>query len=463
MANPAPPRSANSARPSDLAASTPGQDVNKEEQAALDAFLATASAAPGPAPSSGEEAALAQAQSAASPAPEAAPAEQPGVGSQVLDAAGRVLDYGGGAIRTGIAAGAGAVQSAVTGQPNVIGTEDFAAAAKGKAPSSADYLKRLGVSEGGSFKVPGTEQRVTLRGAEGLALDIATDPLTAVAKLIKEAPYIGKLINSGGAASQALGEAVYKSALALDAEGKAAVGSALIEAGAPVGGAAKLAKSVDDISSTMGNIRQGLYDKATEKGVLIDTAYPMKRAEAVISKMQKNPGLRPAAEELMSLLDRYKAEGKVPIDIMSEWKTALYDTLPASAFNGQGKLKGIANTFKEALAADFRDTIVKAGNAAEDGLGSSIDKLNEKWGALLSATRPLDKAAQATGGKLGHIIDGAVLATGGLHGAAVKKGYDIATSPFAKTVVGKALMEAGKAGLVDAVARRQLIDSQRRK
>ena len=440
-------------QPAPKPGSTPSPDL---QQDALDHALAAMESAPQAAPAKSDalDSALAQGE-AAPPAP---PPEQPGIMRQGLDYALRGLDYAGGNARTALATGAGMVQNAVQGKnplaQEITTGEDVKKALKGQAPTSAEYLRRLGVPEGGSLNVPGLG-KVTIRGAAGLAADIATDPLTLVAKAVKGSPYLEKLFNSPGKASEALGEAVYKSALPEHAREAA---PAIIEAGAPVGGTAKLAQKVQDMSNTMGKLRQGLYDRATELGVSVDTAYPLKRAEAVIAKMDRDPGLQPAAQELSDLLGRYKEMGKVPIDLVSEWKTNLYDSLPKSAWGNNGKLRGFAKEFKAALAGDFREAIIGAGNTAEKGLGDSIDALNNKWGTLLSATQPLAKASGQGGSKLGHLIDGAVLATGGIKGAAVKKGFDMATSPYAKTLVGKALMEAGRNGIASGLANRTLID-----
>lgn len=398
----------------------------------------------------------------------APPPEEPGVARQALDYGLRGLDYLGGLTRTGLAEVAGIGTQIAQGknpltEPQVVTPEDIKAALKGKAPRSAEYLRRIGVPEGGSLNVPGLG-RVTIRGAAGLATDIATDPLTAVAKAVKDSPYLAKLFNAPGKASEALGEAVYKSALPAKA-GDAAdvVIQGLPEAGvagAPIVGAKGMAAHVDQMSSTIGKLRQGLYDKASELGAAVNVAeQPLTRTEAVLSRMSRDPSLRPVAEELKTMVDGYKQAGSVPLDIMSEWKTNLYDSLPQSAWSGAGKLRGVAKQFKAALAGDFRDIIVNVGNKASAGLGDSIEALNSKWGALLSATKPIEQAAVATGGKLGTMVDGAVLAMGGIKAEAVKKGFDLATSPYAKTLVGKALMTAGKNGLATGLTNRVLINA----
>lgn len=375
--------------------------------------------------------------------------------SGAVDMAGRALDYPGGFARAGLAEVAGAA----AGKGSIVTPEDLSQAAVGKGPSSEEYLRRLGVGEGGSFLIPGTSMKITQRGADGLALDIATDPLTAIAKLVKAAPYIQKIINLPGHASEALGEAAYRSALKgvdekLADKGAGKISDIMLQNGAPVG-IANVAEKADALRNTMGKVRQGLYDRAAEKGVSIDAGYPLKRTEAVLERMRRDPGLAPAAEELQQLMDRYKSAGKVGIDQVSEWKTNLYDSLPASAFAEHGRLKGQAKQFKAALAADFRDAIIGAGNKAEKGLGDAINAVNERWGTLIQAEGPLAKSGKG-GDKLGTMIDGAVLATGGVHASAVKKGFELAVSPAAKQAVGKAFMEAGRNDLMNRLARQSL-------
>jgi hypothetical protein len=207
--------------------------------------------------------------------------------------------------------------------------------------------------------------------------------------------------------------------------------------------------------------REEIYDKATELGVSIDTAYPLKRAEAMLDRMRRNPNLRAAAGELQGMMDAFKAEGRVGVDIISEWKSQLYASLPKSAYGAHGKLTGEAKMFKGALAADFRDAIVQAGNKAEKGLGDAINALNEKWGMLLDAQKPMTAEAVKGGGRLGDMVDGAILAVGGLKAAAVKKGFDLAVSPTAKTAVGRALMEAGKRDLANRIVRQSVATAAR--
>lgn len=444
-------------KPSSLAPSNPTEAA----QAAADKFFANEKPISLPPSSGGSDPQQAADQFFSQD--QQAPQEQPGMIHQGLNYAARGLDYLGGLTRTGLASVASVGEHAIKGEVgDDVTPEDVSNALKGKAPNSAEYLRRLGVGEGGSAHIPGLG-RVTIRGAAGLAADIATDPLVAVAKAVKDAPYLSKLFNAPGAASEALGEAVYKAALPDHAKEAA---SAIIEGipeagipGTPVLGKAGMAEHVQQMSETMGKLRQGLYDQATQLGATVDVAKsPLSRAEAVIETMRRDPTMVPLADEFTSMVEKYKSAGNVPVDIMSEWKTNLYDSLPKSAWSGTGGLNNVGKRFKAALAGDFRQAIIDTGNAAEKGLGDSIEALNAKWGTLLSATQPLDKAAQATGGKLSHMIDGAVMAASGLKGAAVKKGFDLATSAYSKTLVGKALMSAGRNGIATGLANRTLID-----
>jgi hypothetical protein len=459
-------------KPSQVASPVPGEDY-----AALAAkYAADAGNSPAKLPDSGGEDYAALAAQAGG-APQEAPAtpQDPSLMQQAgsvalgtLDATGRVLDYPGGFMRAGLAESADMVQKAAQfknpfDNPAVT-MDDLANAGKGKGPGMAEYLKRMGLSDGGSVNVP-VLGRVTLRGAEGLALDVATDPLSVITKASKELPYIKKLFNAPGAATDALGEAVYKAALPERAQ---EAGKAIIEgmpeagiAGAPIGGAKTIAEHVDDVSNAIGKVRQGLYDKATSLGAAVDmTKTDLPATNKILSRMVRDPNLVPLAEEFQQFIDKYKSIQGVPLDVLSEWKTNLYNSLPASAWsNVPGQLKPLAKQFKQALASDFAKIIVDTGNAADKGLGTTIDQLNNKWGTLLEATRPLEKAAAATGGnKLGRMIDGAVLATAGIKGEVVKKAYEAATSPFAKTLIGKALMTAGRDGrlpnrmIIDAAA-----------
>lgn len=444
-------KSPNSAKPSALAKPVPGDD----EAAAVSKFMQTYKA---PENTQGDSESQAVQQFMQSQQPASVSAEpQPGMAMQALNMTGRVLDAPGGLIRTGLAEVAG-----MAAGKNIVTEADLNNALKGKAPNSAEYLRRLGVPEGGSLNLPGFG-KVTVRGATGLATDIATDPLTAIAKMIKGAPYLAKILNLPGKGTEALGEAVYRSALSnvdskMAEEGQGAISKLLIENGAPIGGMTKLAEKVNAITSTMGKLRQGLYDKAINLGVAIDTSSPMKNAELVLADMRSNPPLRPAADKFEEVLNAYKGEGLVSIDKMAKWKTSIYDVV---AENSGGKLKVFTERFRAGLAADFRQSIMDAGNKAEKGLGDSINAINDKWGLLLDAADPMTAEALRATGSLGKFINETISAMGGLKSTVIKKGYNLATSPAASTAVGKALMAVGHTDLMNRTARQTISGATR--
>lgn len=79
-----------------------------------------------------------------------------------LNVVGKAADLVGGAIRTPVLDALGAM----SGNPDAITSEDYKKIYKGEAPSTSDYLKRLGSENSGT------------NFAVGMAADIALDPLT---------------------------------------------------------------------------------------------------------------------------------------------------------------------------------------------------------------------------------------------------------------------------------------------
>ncbi len=395
--------------------------------------------------------------------------QEPGMLSSVLHSAPveyglKALDYPGGIVRTALAGGAGLL----TGdQP--VDEDDLVNTLKGQAPSSAEYMQRLGVSEGPSMQVPFTDnKRISLRDAEGFAMDVVTDPLTLISKSVKA-------LRPAGVAAEKAGASVYKSGLKkidekLVEKGAGPVSDVLLKEG-KVGTTKKLAKEADEIGKKALAERATLYKKAAEKGVTIDMGFPLEQAEKHLKKMASDPGLALQMQPYVDLMESYKKAGKVDIGTLSDWKTNLYNALPATAFDGP-KLKSHAAEFKKALSNDFKNAIVGAGNKAEKGLGDKIDKLNETMQSVIEARKPMkmqvrrantpnaitavDSMLAAAGGTIGG-IPGAALAVGG------KKAVQGANTTLGRTAAGKGLIEMGKSGVPDALIRQGMIDAQRRK
>jgi len=190
--------------------------------------------------------------------------------------------------------------------------------------------------------------------------------------------------------------------------------------------------------------------------------------------MRADPGLKPMADSLQETLDRYKAGGKVDIGTLSDWKTNLYNALPQAAYDANGRLSAPAKQFQKALASDFREAIVDAGNKAEKGLGDKIDSINDKWGSLIQADKPMTMQirrgntpnlitpvdAMLTG--VGTMATHNPIETLGL--LAAKKAADASKTTFARTTAGKGLLDVGKSGLLDSAIRQELaVDRDKKK
>ncbi len=398
---------------------------------------------------------------------------QPGFFNRAFDYGMRALDYPGGLVRTGLASAGGLL----SGRTDIVKPEDVSNAFQGKAPSSAQYLERAGVTPGPSLKdVPIIGQalpNINLRDAEGFGLDVVSDPLTAIAKGAKAlypeskaATITEKALTSPSAAAEAAGNSIYKSGFKkiderLLEKGKTPLSDLLLENGAPTGTTAKIADKTDQMLKNLGAERDQLYKRAADKGVTVDLGFPLKNAEAEIARMRDNPGLAKQADALSELLDAYKKQGKVDIAKLSDWKSQLYDALPEAAYAG-GRPSNSAQAFKKALSQDFRQAIEDAGNRAESGLGDKIAANNDKMGTILSSEKPMDlQIRRGNTPNLGTSVDAILLGTG--HGAAlpIKKLADAAKTTYVRTKIGKGLIDAGKSGLLNDSTRRGLIDTTR--
>lgn len=368
---------------------------------------------------------------------------------------GRAMDYLGGGARTALATGAGLLK----GDPNAVTDEDYANTLKGKAPSSAAYMEKLGVPKGPSVDIPLAQQvvghpvNVSARDVGGFATDVATNPLT----------YASGLLSPAGEATVGAGEAAYKAGLKkiderLLEKGKTPLSDILLKEGAPTGTTKDIQAAAGDLSQKYAGERQGLYNQANDLGASVDLGYPLKNAEGVIARMRDNPALEDKANALSDILEKFKKAGKVPVDKLSNWKSDLTNALPQNAFDNSGKLTSWGKQFEQALAQDFKEGIVGASDAIKPGLGQAIDATNDKWGSLISAEKPLDMQVRRANTTNAITPVDAVLGSlhPGVEGA--KKLADISKTTWARTNAGKGLMNLGESGAVDPVMRQALIN-----
>lgn len=384
---------------------------------------------------------------------------------------GRGLDYAGGIARTGLASLSGKVNKG-----------DVAAALKGQAPSLDEYMGRMGIPEGPSVDLnPWAEGKTSARQAVGFLGEIATDPLTYIGMPGGSKALKGALPLSESA--ETLGKKMYKSGLknvdkVVVEKGKKPVSDLLLEAG-KTGSVEKLSKDAVDLNRDLLKTRKALYQEASDAGAIVDMTGAVSGARSKIAKLRENPGFRETADKLEAFLNKYEGEGFVDIQSVSDWKSALYDTLPQSAFGPNGKIKGPVKALERTLAKDFKLAIENAADEAAPGLGKKISQINEKMSSLLEAKKPFAVETKksvtpnyltsvdallpgglgvATGTASGDPVTG-ILSGLGLLG--IKKAADAAKTTTFRTRGGKLLKDAGSSGLLDATARRGLIHANR--
>lgn len=380
--------------------------------------------------------------------------------SDALRGAGQLLDYPGGLVRTSLAA----VGGALTGK-KIANDQDMTNALKGQAPSTSEYLKRADVPEGPSLNLP-VVGKVSARDAAGFVGDVATDPLTSISKTSKALTPVGDMAES-------VGKNIYKSGLKkvderIAEKGAGSLSDLLLEAG-KTGTTKDLQEATSKIGKEALDQRTALYDKAKQLGAKVDLDKALESSTQAVADMKSDPGLAPAAEKMEELLNRYKAAGPQDLATASDWKSNLYNALPDTAYDAHGKLKGPAAKVQKALASDFKNAIVDSANGAEAGLGDSIDGLNQKMQTTITAKKPLAmQVRRAETPNLLTSVDAMLAGSGLLHSPqaaggmlAAKKAADLAKTTYVRTKVGKGLIDAGKSGLLDAGARRGLINSQR--
>lgn len=384
----------------------------------------------------------------------------------LVEGGARALDYPGGLVRTGAA-----------GLMGVANEDDFSKALHGQAPSSAQYLERGGVSPG--FTIPKDVPLVggvTGRDVEGFALDVGSDPLTLASKAMRGLRPAGKGIEKAG-------ESMYKSGLKnvdkeLVEKGKKPVADLLFKE-RKTGSMAKLSKDAEQIGDRALKDRGTLYQEASDAGAVVDMTAAVKGARSKLREMRANPGMRATADKLEEFLNKYEGEGFADIQSVSDWKSALYDSLPESAFNN-GRIKGPAKAFEKVLARDFKMAIESAADEVSPGLGKKISSANEKMGTVLSAKKPMAREVRkaetpnnftqvdamwsglgALGGGMAGGSIGAPLGFGAAYG--VKNAAKAMNTTGGRTRGGLLLKDVGASGLVDSTARQGLIKSAKKK
>jgi hypothetical protein len=446
--------------------------------------------------------------------------EPPGLVRQALGGAAAGLDYLGGVARTGVADIADTIQ----GNSKVTG-EDWKAALNpmdGKlAPGSAEYMDRMGVPEGAKanlfpeVRIPFTDVKLgegdtSVRDAVGFVGDAALDPLTyatfGASTLAKEgAKQVAKgglreVLGRGmqgvakgatvvGDTAKSLGKKMYKSGFKkvderLIEKNVKPLSDVMWERGKLTGGAESLQEQADTLAKFLENERKGLYDQADGLGATVDME---KASQKALTEAQRLKGIRGAedvGESLESYIKGYyepkggpqsfnpltlrdEAARLPPLSISeaSNVKTRFWDSLPDAAFNKAGKLKGDAKKINKAMGGGTADEIVNSANQVKPGLGNQIDEINQDWGSIISAQKPLQSEVRKANTKNAFSsVDGAgagmTFANPGVGAAMLtgKKLGDLSKGTWFRTKGGKLLNQAGETNLLDPLTRQVLIN-----
>lgn len=404
-------------------------------------------------------------------------------GKGALGQMGRALGYAGGQVRTRASAPVlDYLQSHGYQGIQPITQQDIDKANSGYAPTSSELLQRAGVPSGpslysilGDLIEKGGPADVTARGAAGLGLDMATDPLTYASlgsnQMAKRALQAGEElspaekiaqygINPTGSSLQGAGENLYKSAFnkidqsALNA-GQKPMSDVFIQNGMPIVNYRGIQDSAENLKNEIGKNLSDIRKTAANGGASIDMLPAMNDAMEKAYEWRKDPHpeIQAAGQKLDQITDSYMGRGNaVPVDLASKWATSVND-LAKKVFNnkeapfsseGDAEIgQGISQSIKDEISKNpelsdkynlgLNQYSALSGKKANESLDSLV-----KTEAAKKMFTPLDWALGGLGGE--GIAHGHELA---LLPIAAKKTGEILNTPAARTAIGKSLYGAG--------------------
>jgi hypothetical protein len=242
-------------------------------------------------------------------------------GGKALEMVGRTLDYPGGLARVAYQ-GLQDIPYAIRTQiqdgeiKSVSKADDFSRALKGQAPTSEEYMDRIGIEPGVG------------RTLGGMAKDIALDPLTymtlGAAPLVKQTAKAGKNL--------------YKSGLkAIDEEAKlynkAPVSELLMKEGV-TGSAEQIQKRMDELAE--GYKRERDYILKRARAGEVDMGEAMAPLMAKIQELRNN-----GHPDLKALADVFENDARKMLDLGAKEPEHILRELPVqSKFQGESQMLG---------------------------------------------------------------------------------------------------------------------------
>lgn len=436
--------------------------------------------------------------------------EPPGLVRRGFGALASGLDYAGGIARTGVADIADTFQGG-----GKVTADDWKAAANPfdnkLAPDTAEYMERMGVPEGKrvnlmpEVRIPFTDVTLgegdsSVRDIGGFVGDVALDPLTyatlGTSALTKEGAKGGLreiLKRSPRAISdtaQKAGKKLYKSGFkkvdeSLIEKGVKPLSDVMWERGRLTGGEVGLQEKAEKLAEYLQKDRKGLYEQADKLGATVDMEKASQKALGEAQRLQGIRGAKDVGESLEKYIQTYyqpaggsatefnpltlqRESVKLPplsIGEASQVKTRFWDSLPDSSFNKAGKIKKDAQKVNKLMGGGTADEIVKSANAVQSGLGDQINTINQDWGSIISAQKPIQREVRKANTRNAiSSVDGmgaGAAATNPVVGGSIlagKKMADLFKLPYIRTKSGKAIHNLGELGILDPLTRQAIIN-----
>jgi len=319
--------------------------------------------------------AAAPAPAALPPAPQSLMKSAINAGKAVGGAALTALDYPGGIMRTGIYAVPRAIKAVYDQDPAQAESmqEDLLNALKGRAPTGAQLLAKLGVEEGDKSRILGRE--ISTRDLLGFGSDLATglNASKAVGLLAKSGGAtgaVGKVLRAPEAALEAGikagGKKIYQSGLKAGdfvakrfGKGEKALSETLLKKNIK-GSATQIADQALEYADELRARQQEILADASAKGARVDMGQvlaPLKRDVSKIVSGTNTLGVKNAAEAFGKELDNLIESGSAtPARVSSE-------TMPRTISTGVGEQGALFGQAELPVARQVRQAAVNADEA----------------------------------------------------------------------------------------------------